>query len=70
MISDNNVRVGFYICHCGRNIADTVDVEAVSEAMSKLPNVTVSKNYQFMCSQPGQDLIQKDIIQVSGLLAL
>jgi heterodisulfide reductase subunit A len=61
MISDNDVRIGFYICHCGRNISDTVDVDTVSEAMSKLPNVTVSTSYQFMCSQPGQDLIQKDI---------
>jgi len=59
-------KVGVYICHCGTNIAGTVDVKKVTEFASTLPNVVVARNYQFMCSDPGQDLIKKDI-QEMGL---
>ncbi len=61
MIKSNDARVGFFICHCGRNIADTVDVEAVAASMSKVPGVVVSSHYEFMCWQPGQDLIAQEI---------
>jgi heterodisulfide reductase subunit A2 len=54
-------RIGVYICWCGTNIALMVDVEKVAEEVGKLPNVVVSKNYKYMCSDPGQDLIIKDI---------
>jgi len=54
-------RVGFYICHCGTNIAGTVDVESVAEYVSTLPGVVVSRHYKYMCSDPGQELIQQDI---------
>ena len=54
-------RVGVYICHCGGNISDVVDVEKVVQAASKLPNVVVSKRYMFMCSDPGQNMIVEDI---------
>jgi len=54
-------KVGVYVCHCGINIAGKVDVHAVAEAASKLPGVVVSREYKFMCSDPGQELIQKDI---------
>jgi len=54
-------RIGMYICWCGTNIAKMVDVEALAEEMESLPNVVVSKNYKYMCSDPGQDLIIKDI---------
>ncbi len=54
-------RIGVYVCHCGLNIAGSVDCEAVTEAVSKLPNVVVSKDYRYMCSDPGQDLLKKDI---------
>ena len=54
-------RIGVYVCHCGTNIAKTVDVEAVSSFAAGLSNVVVARNYRFMCSDPGQDLIQKDI---------
>jgi heterodisulfide reductase subunit A len=54
-------RIGFYICHCGTNIAATVDVEAVAEHVAELPGVAASRHYTFMCSQPGQDLIASDI---------
>lgn len=54
-------RIGVYVCHCGVNIAATVDVEAVVAYAKTLPNVTVARNYLYMCSDPGQDLIKKDI---------
>jgi heterodisulfide reductase subunit A2 len=56
-----NPRIGIYVCWCGSNIAKMVDVEAVAEEIAKLPNVVISKNYKYMCSDPGQDLIIKDI---------
>ena len=54
-------RVGVYVCHCGINIAHTVDVEAVASAAAELPNVEVTRDYIYMCSDPGQQLIQDDI---------
>lgn len=52
-------KIGVFVCWCGSNIAATVDVEAVSQALSKEPGVVFSTNYQYMCSQTGQDLIQE-----------
>nr|MBN1228599.1 CoB--CoM heterodisulfide reductase iron-sulfur subunit A family protein [Anaerolineae bacterium] len=54
-------RVGVYVCHCGHNIAGAVDVEHVSEWAAGLPNVVVSKDYKFMCSSLGQELVEEDI---------
>ncbi|MBW2065522.1 MAG: FAD-dependent oxidoreductase [Deltaproteobacteria bacterium] len=54
-------RIGFYICHCGVNIAGKVRVEEVVEFAKGLDNVVVSRDYKFMCSDPGQEMIQKDI---------
>ena len=54
-------QIGVYVCHCGLNIAGKVDVENVVEFAAGLPNVAVARNYTFMCSDPGQDLIQQDI---------
>jgi len=54
-------RIGVYICHCGANIASTVDVESVAEFARGLPSVAVVRDYRFMCSDPGQDLIKNDI---------
>ncbi len=54
-------RVGVYICHCGGNISDSVDVERVAEAALGLPGVSVARTNSFMCSDPGQDLIRKDV---------
>jgi heterodisulfide reductase subunit A len=54
-------KVGVYVCHCGINIAGTVDVEAVTEFAQQLPNVIVARHYQYMCSDPGQTLIEQDI---------
>lgn len=57
----NGIRIGVYICHCGVNISQTVDVERVAELMKKNPTVVVSRTYKFMCSDPGQEIITKDI---------
>lgn len=54
-------KIGVFVCWCGSNIAATVDVEAVSQALSKEPGVVFSTNYQYMCSQTGQDLIQERV---------
>lgn len=59
--SNGEVRIGFYICHCGHNIAATVDCEAVAVMARQLPGVVFSRDYKYMCSAPGQELIQKDI---------
>jgi len=54
-------RVGVYVCHCGSNIAGVVDVVDVAKWAANLPNVVVSREYKFMCSSLGQELIEKDI---------
>ena len=54
-------RIGVYICHCGTNIAATVDVEAVASHAATLDDVVVARHYAYMCSDPGQALIKDDI---------
>lgn len=58
---NGEVRIGVYICHCGSNIAKTVDVASIAQACKNLPGVVVARDYKFMCSDPGQELIRKDI---------
>jgi len=50
-------RIGFFVCHCGTNIAGSVDIQTVKEYAKTLPNVIVSDDYQYMCSTPGQGKI-------------
>jgi heterodisulfide reductase subunit A len=57
----SKIRTGVYICHCGTNIAATVDVLAVAEFARSLDDVVLSRDYTYMCSNPGQDLIKQDI---------
>ncbi len=54
-------KIGFYICHCGINIAGKVNVEEVAEFTRGLENVEVARDYKFMCSDPGQEMIERDI---------
>ena len=54
-------KIGVYICHCGVNIASTVDVELVKQEAEKYHAVVVARHYPYMCSDPGQELIKKDI---------
>jgi heterodisulfide reductase subunit A2 len=57
-------RVGVYVCHCGTNIAGIVDVEQVAQWAAthlKTRGVVIARDYKFMCSSTGQELIEKDI---------
>ncbi len=54
-------RIGVYVCHCGTNIASMVDVKAVAEYAATLPGVVLARDYKYMCSDPGQELIKDDI---------
>ena len=54
-------KIGVYICHCGTNIGKTVDCKAVAEYACLLPNVVVARDYQYTCSDPGQEMIKNDI---------
>jgi ferredoxin len=54
-------RIGVYVCHCGTNISHTVDVGAVVTHAATLPGVVVAKEYKYMCSDPGQEIIRRDI---------
>ncbi|OGP75898.1 MAG: disulfide reductase [Deltaproteobacteria bacterium RBG_16_49_23] len=56
-----NKKIGVYICHCGTNIAATVDCEALVRFSSTMPGVKIARDYRYLCSDPGQDLIKKDI---------
>ena len=50
-------RIGVFVCHCGTNIAGTVDVKSVAEALKTEPGVVFSTDYQYMCSQAVQEMI-------------
>jgi heterodisulfide reductase subunit A len=54
-------KIGVYVCHCGTNIAGIVDVEEVSKWAGEQSNVVCSRDYKFMCSSLGQELIEEDI---------
>jgi heterodisulfide reductase subunit A-like polyferredoxin len=53
--------IGVYVCHCGLNIAQTVDCENVAAAAAKLPDVGIAKGISYACSEPGQREIREDI---------
>ncbi len=54
-------KIGVYVCDCGVNIAATVNVPEVVKFASGLPNVVIAREYKYMCSDPGQKMIQQDI---------
>ncbi len=56
-----STKIGVYVCHCGTNISGKVNVVDVTEFAKKLPGVVVAREYKFMCSDPGQILIEDDI---------
>ncbi len=57
------IKIGFYICHCGVNIAYRVRVEEVAAFARQLDNVVIARDYKFMCSDPGQAMIENDIAE-------
>ena len=62
-------RIGVFVCHCGTNIAATVDVKAVAEALSHEQGVVVAQDYQYMCSEGGQGRI-KEAVKEHGLTGI
>ena len=60
-----NIEIGVYVCHCGTNIAGTVDVNALTDYAATLPGVTIARNYKYLCSTPGQELIKRDIRELN-----
>jgi len=66
MSHNGQPRIGVFVCHCGTNIAGKVDVADVVAFAATLDDVVVAKEYKFMCSDPGQELI-KQSIRDSGL---
>ncbi len=59
--TENPVRIGVYVCHCGTNIAGFLDVAELAAFARGLPGVVVARDYKYMCSDPGQELIKQDI---------
>ena len=60
-INNEEIRVGVYVCHCGVNVGGVVNCPEVAAYAETLPNVVIAKDYKYMCSDPGQSLIQDDI---------
>ena len=60
---EEKVRIGVYVCHCGLNIAQTVDCPKVAETAALLDDVTISKDIGYACSEPGQQQIKDDILE-------
>jgi heterodisulfide reductase subunit A len=56
-------RIGVYICHCGVNISQNVRIDDLRQFAKGLPGVRVAENYMYMCSEPGQEMIRKDITE-------
>jgi len=56
-----DLRIGVYVCHCGLNIAGTIDCEQVADFAASLPHVVLAKDNRYTCSDQGQELIKKDI---------
>ena len=63
MTDSGPIRIGVYICHCGSNIAGTVDVNDAVAYAATLPNVVVAREHGYMCSSTGQDAIRHDIAE-------
>ncbi len=59
--TDEEIKIGIYVCHCGINIAGVIDTTTLTEYAKTLPNVSLSKEYTFMCSSIGQEMIKEDI---------
>ncbi|MFC2154265.1 CoB-CoM heterodisulfide reductase HdrA2 [Candidatus Altiarchaeota archaeon] len=59
--SSEEPRIGVYVCHCGLNIAGSVDCEEVAKYAATLPNVVVASDNKYTCSDPGQEIIKQEI---------
>jgi len=63
MPKDNDLRVGVYICSCGSNIGGVIDPGEVAEFASHLPGVVLARENLYVCGDPGQNMIKKDILE-------
>jgi len=54
-------RIGVFVCHCGRNISATVEIDKVVEVIGRYPDVAHCEDYKYLCSEPGQSLIKGKI---------
>ncbi|MBI5385166.1 MAG: CoB--CoM heterodisulfide reductase iron-sulfur subunit A family protein [Verrucomicrobia bacterium] len=61
MSPNDELKIGVYVCNCGTNISHIIDAEAVKDFAASLPGVKVCRSYRYMCSNPGQEMITKDI---------
>ena len=60
-LKEDKARLGVYVCHCGLNIAGVIDCDKVANFAAKLPDVVVARDNRYMCADPGQEMIKKDI---------
>jgi heterodisulfide reductase subunit A len=58
-MTEEKPRVGVFVCHCGLNIAGTIDVKDLTEYARSLPDVVYAKDNRYTCADPGQDEIRK-----------
>jgi heterodisulfide reductase subunit A2 len=56
-------RIGIFVCHCGTNIAGTLDIERILEEIARFPEVVYAMDYKYMCSDPGQKLIRDHVAE-------
>jgi len=63
MAKQDELRVGVYVCSCGSNIGGVIDPGAVAEFAAGLPDVVVARDNLYLCGDPGQNLIKRDIQQ-------
>lgn len=61
--AQSDLRIGVYVCHCGTNIAGVLDVAALARFAEGLPGVVLARDYKYMCSDPGQELVKQDILE-------
>ncbi|GAG64286.1 unnamed protein product, partial [marine sediment metagenome] len=66
MNSEEELRIGVFICHCGGNISDTVDVKAVKDAVEHFESVKIVETNEYICSIAGQD-VMKTMIKEKGI---
>lgn len=60
---EKSPRIGVYLCHCGSNIAGMINIPDVAKYAEEIDDVVLVRDYRFMCSEPGQELIKQDIVR-------
>ncbi len=55
------MKTGIFVCHCGKNIKQTVNIKEIKNYFKDFTHVAVVEDYAFLCSEPGQDMISENI---------